>query len=606
MNKVREFYNKDKSYQDEECNYINVLGLALLLKRNKIEKITANKYEDFEHLITKQDSKENLLAKKIIDSMLLFIGKIADIFEKEEDLTPQFIYANIEKCNKQISELFYDIWTFEYFINQSIEISKFDEKDIIEEITRPLEDYIIEDYNDSGDFLNEDISKLMVKILDIEKNKKIAVLDIDYDGDTFNNNGIIESQIVLQTQNSNIDSYYDEIKKLNREIREYAIKTETKHINKNLFNEDITQLYDYIFIYPEIINANRLYYFDLDKPIFNDLNINKYKSNVSASSIIALKILDSLNDKGKGIIAFSLASLSNISERKIRQKLIEDNYIETVIKVNDCMLVIIRKNKQDESIKFVDLDKYIVSKEYNYTYRTRTSINIKEAMQNYNNNSVNISKDKIIENNYSLNPDIYIKNKITIKNAVKLETVLENMFRGYQASKEEVRKMKVQDQQEATYALLEIGNINDYGEISSSLNLIDSNKIGRNFDRYLLKSGDIVITARGEKIKLSLIDLKEKEKIIANGSINVIRINKNKMNPRYLKMFLDSPKGKQTLESIKIGREKTPSLNTGDLKKIEIPCPSLEEQNAIAEEYEEIEQKINKLKDELKKIINNF
>lgn len=605
MNKVREFYNKDKYYTDEECNYINVLGLALLLKRNNISKITARKYEDFEHLITKDNSKENELAKKIIDSMLTFIGNITDMFEKEKNITPLFIYDNIEKCNKEISETYAGIWTFDYFIDQSIEISKFSEKDIIEEITRPLDDYIIEDYNDSGDFLNEDISKLMVKVLDIEKNRKIAVLDIDYDGNTFNNNGIIESQIILQTQNSNIDSYC-KTEKLNREIREYAIKTTTKHISKNLFTEDITEKYDYIFVYPEILNATRLYYFNLDKPIFKDLNINQYKNNISVSSIMALKIIESLKNTGKGIIAFSLASLSNISERKIRQKLIENNYIETVIKLNDCMLVIIRKNKEDENIEFVDLDKYIVSKEYNYTYRTRTSINIKEAMQNYNKNAVIVSKNKIIENNYSLNPDIYTKSKLDIKNAVKLEIVLDSIFRGYQASKEEVRKMKVQEQQEATYTLLEIGNINDYGEISSSLTLIDPNKIGKRLDRYLLKSGDIVITARGKKIKLSFIELKENEKIIANGSINVIRVDKNKMNPRYLKMFLDSPKGKQTLENIKIGREKTPSLNTGDLKKIEIPCPSLEEQNAVAKKYEEIEQRISKLKDELNNIINNF
>lgn len=606
MNKVREFYNKDKYYQDEECNYMNVLGLALIIKRNGIKSINVNKYEDFDHIITKGNSKENILAKKIIDSMLIFVGNIADIFEEEKKLTPKFVYDNIEKCNKQISEIYAGIWNFDYFINQSIKISKLPEKDIIEEITRPLEDYIIDGYNDSGDFMNEDISKLMVEVLHIEKHKKIAVLDLDYYGDNANNNGIIESQIILQTRNTSIDSYYSEIKKLNREIREYAIKAETKHISKNLFNEDITELYDYVFVYPEIIKSNRLYYFDLDKPIFNDLGINKYKSNISASSIMALKILDSLNDNGKGIIAFSLASLSNVSERKIRQKLIENNYIDKVIKINDCMLVIIRKNKEDERVKFIDLDKYIVSKEYNYTYRSRTSINMKEAIQNYSNNVVTISKEKIIENDYSLNPDIYTKNKIDIKNAVRLETILASMFRGYQASKEEVKKMKIKEQQETTYTLLEIGNINDYGEISSSLTLIDPNKIGRNLDRYLLKDGDIVITARGEKIKLAYIELNKNEKIIANGSINVIRVDKSKMNPKYLKIFLDSPKGKQTIENIKIGREKTPSLNTGDLKKIEIPCPTLEEQDAIAKEYEEIEQKINKLKDELNNIINNF
>ena len=124
MNKVREFYNKDKYYTDEECNYMNILGLALLIKRNEIKVINANKYEDFEHLITEDNSKENILAKKIIDSMLIFIGKITDIFEKEKKITPQFIYDNIEKCNKIISETYAGIWTFDYLIDQSIQISK--------------------------------------------------------------------------------------------------------------------------------------------------------------------------------------------------------------------------------------------------------------------------------------------------------------------------------------------------------------------------------------------------------------------------------------------------------------------------------------------------
>ena len=180
------------------------------------------------------------------------------------------------------------------------------------------------------------------------------------------------------------------------------------------------------------------------------------------------------------------------------------------------------------------------------------------------------------------------------------------MFRGYQASKEEMIKMKVQEPTEANYKILEIGNIDDYGEIASSLTLINSEKIGKKLDRYLLKDGDIVITARGEKIKLAYIKLKENEKIIANGSINVIRTDKKKINPIYLKLFLDSPKGKQTLENIKIGREKTPSLNTGALKRIDVPCPILEKQNEIAEKYEKINVKIDELKKQINDIINNF
>ena len=599
MNKVRKFFNEDKGVTDGECNYTNILGLALLLKRNGITAIRANKYEDFERLISNEESKENALAKKIIDSTLIYIGWLDDRTENMKNMTPKKIYNIVGNDTEEYK------WTLNYFLKQSIEISKYDEKDIIEEITRPINDYAIDEYNDGCDLMNEDISKLMVSVLNIEKGKKIAVLDLDYYGEDYNNNGIIESQIILQTENSNIDSYYGTIKKLNREIREYAINEETNHISKNLFEKEITELYDYILVYPEILGGNRAYFFNLKKSIFSGLDINKYNSNISASSIMALKVLNALNKNGKGIIAFPQASLSNISERRIRQMLIEDNYIDKVIKVGDCYLVVLKKNKKERTIQFVNLDSFVLSKRYNCTFNICDSIDMRKAMQEFNNNSVIVHKEKIIDNCYSLNPDIYMK-PINIKSAVKLETVLNRIFRGYQASKEEVRTMKVQDSKEANYKLLEIGNISDNGEISASLTLIDSAKIGRSFDRYLLKDGDIVITARGEKIKIAYVKLEENERIIANGSINVIRVNKDKMNSRYLKMFLDSPKGKQTLENIKIGREKTPSLNTGDLKRIEIPCPPLTEQHAVVKEYEKIEEKINNLKKELNDINNNF
>ena len=43
---------------------------------------------------------------------------------------------------------------------------------------------------------------------------------------------------------------------------------------------------------------------------------------------MALKILDALNNKGRGIMIFHSVALSNISEREIRKELIERNYNE--------------------------------------------------------------------------------------------------------------------------------------------------------------------------------------------------------------------------------------------------------------------------------------
>ena len=326
MNRVRKFYDKDKYFQDGECNYLNILGLALLLKRNKITNITAKKYEDFEHLITKEISKENVLAKKIIDSILYFVGQFEIDDLDYNDISRKQIYNMISKEEKNfdINKKYDDITNFNYALKQSIDISKFSDEEIIEEISRPINDFTIKDYNDVNGNMNNDISKLMVSILGIKEGDDIAVVDFhckDERPHPYNNNGIIENQIILQKNNSNIDAYYVGKKKLNREIREYAVNTEIKQIDTNLYENEFNKKYDYIVANPEIIeNQDKVFYnFNLDKTIFNKLSFN----NMSVSYKILAKIFNGLKSNGIGIIACSLASLSNISERKYRKVLIE-------------------------------------------------------------------------------------------------------------------------------------------------------------------------------------------------------------------------------------------------------------------------------------------
>ena len=130
----------------------------------------------------------------------------------------------------------------------------------------------------------------------------------------------------------------------------------------------------------------------------------------------------------------------------------------------------------------------------------------------------------------------------------------------------------------------------------------------KNLDRYLLRDGDIVISARGDKIKKCLVNIGYDERIIANGSINVIRADQNRLNPLYLKTFLDSEKGNISLNNIKSGVT-IPSINVGELQKMIVPCPSMEEQRKITDKIElklEIIESTAKRLEELKKELKNI
>ena len=134
-----------------------------------------------------------------------------------------------------------------------------------------------------------------------------------------------------------------------------------------------------------------------------------------------------------------------------------------------------------------------------------------------------------------------------------------------------------------TCKLLEISNIDNEGNISKNLKVIDTQ--GKDFSKFLLQDGDLLLSARGDNTKIAVAKIEKNEKIIPNGSIVVVRTMKEKLDPKYLYIFLNSNQGQLILKTIKTGIT-IPSLNIGPLEKMTIKCPAIDEQDTMAEKYE--------------------
>lgn len=445
------------------------------------------------------------------------------------------------------------------------------------------------------------LSKLMLHILDIQDNSKIL--------DAFSGEGNIGIEITKKN-NVEIDGYeINEASILIARIKAYAVKKNIKYTRMDIFKEKIEKKYDYAISDIPFINIYDLSIKNSLKNISNEINF-EIKNRISGSYICALKILEALNEHGKAIMTFVAGGLFNTLDKEIRKNLIKNNYIEEVINLPigildnsslEIALVVFNKNKMDRNIKFVDLKECYIKKGYN------NELDLDRAIKMYDSNYILVSENELIKNEFSLNPNIYLK-KVEIKNGVQLSNIIVDIFRGYQITSGQVKSMSVNSENEANYKVLEISDISFEGEIGTDLNLINSKE--KNFDRYLLKKGDIILSARGDKTKVAMIDIDEKEKIIANGSINVIRVDENKIYPLYLKMFFESEKGKITLNNIKSGIT-IPSLNIGDLQKIEVPCPPLEEQKKLVDKYQlkldiigSTKKRMEELKRELNDIVN--
>mgnify|MGYP003312507228 FL=1 len=103
---------------------------------------------------------------------------------------------------------------------------------------------------------------------------------------------------------------------------------------------------------------------------------------------------------------------------------------------------------------------------------------------------------------------------------------------------------------------------------------------------------------------------KENEEVLPVGNLYILKANEEKVNPIYLKAYLESSKGIAKLTSCLTGIT-IQIISLESLKKIRIPLPSLDEQNKIAERYEAILEELELLrmktenaKDRLKHILD--
>ncbi len=447
----------------------------------------------------------------------------------------------------------------------------------------------------------ENEAELMDYLLDIKDGSEII--------DLYSGIGKIDEVFAKNHKNIAIEGFElnDSALEIAR-IKMYAMKNDNVHYyKKDVLADSLDNKYQYAVADIPFISR---YDKEVQKTLENDYkNLSiELSSRISTTWITAIKVLIALKENGKAVITTMKGSLFNTLDREIRKELIEKGYIEAIVDLpnkivpytnTEISFVVLNKSRKSKKIKFVNL------KDCSLMQGKINIIDLEKAKKVIENESIEVDYKEIKDNNFSLNYNTYTGN-VEIENGKELGKVTWDIFRGYQITSAEINKMLVENEDDMNYKILEISNINDNGEICSELKMINSGE--KNLDRYLLRDGDILISARGDKIKKCLIHIGYDERIIANGSINVIRADQNRLYPLYLKTFLDSEKGNISLNNIKSGVT-IPSINVGELQKMIVPCPSMEEQRKIVDKIEvklEIIESTAKRLEELKKELRNM
>ncbi len=339
----------------------------------------------------------------------------------------------------------------------------------------------------------------------------------------------------------------------------------------------------------------------------------EFTKGVSSDWLFNAAIVECLKENGKGIAVMTNGSTWNTMDKAARQYFIKNGYLEAVIALPEklfdntniptTMVVLSKNNKQTMLIDATGMcDK---GRRFN-TFTDKQIEQIVFATTHETSNSRFVSQTDLIENDCVINPTRYLTEDIVVENGVPFDSIIKSITRGAPLRASELDNMV--SEHPTDYQYLMLSNI-QYGQIDEDLPYIKG--IQDNQKRYCLKNHALILSKNGAPFKIAVAEVQPGRTILANGNLYIIEIDEEKADPYFVKVFLDSEKGKALLNSISVGAT-IPNIGVEALRRIPIPQIPLEEQHAFAKQYlakaDEIalyRRKLKKAYEELNHIFDN-
>lgn len=388
------------------------------------------------------------------------------------------------------------------------------------------------------------------------------------------------------------------------------LNVDTTIINCDFMRDIHRGQFDKGYLFPPFGLRYSIDEWDSLKGIYGDL----FTSRTESELLYLLKAFENIKENGKLVTVFTTGAAFRSSGMLARKYLVENNYVEGIISLPARTLgftaipidlwILKKDQKKSNVIKMLDASNNILDK----GSKIAAELDVSTIIEEYNNNAKCVSIEDIKKNEYSLYINIYEVEKLTdsILNPVNIEDVCK-IEKGSQYT---ISKFKDQISNTPTdYQLLTSINIQD--------GIVDYDSLPYVYPdpkllKFKLEEGDIVVTTKSTVVKIFVANDLPDRNIIVTGGMIILKPDTSKVNPTYVKMFLDSSIGKSEFKSIIKGN----TIGFVPFKEFKermiISCPSLEKQNKLSEQYNNMLWTINALtkqladtKDELANIIEN-
>ncbi|WP_293847110.1 N-6 DNA methylase [uncultured Parolsenella sp.] len=186
--------------------------------------------------------------------------------------------------------------------------------------------------------------------------------------------------------------------------------------------------------------------------------------------------------------------------------------------------------------------------------------------------------DELAARSFDLSAKRYLQNEIKVPNGTPLSNVAK-IQRGASVRAADLDALVCE--QDTGISYLNLGNISD-GSIDDELPNLSA--LDPKLEKYCIQDGDVLISKNGAPFKVAVAEVPEGRKILANGNLYAVRVNREMIDPYYLAAFFSSPSGKELLSREAVGTA-IPNMPVSALSRIMVPLEEPERQKTVAAAY---------------------
>lgn len=334
-----------------------------------------------------------------------------------------------------------------------------------------------------------------------------------------------------------------------------------------------------------------------ERPAISELGVPESKVNDGEWQEILFNF-SLLERKGKMVTIVTNSTLANSLNSNIREYLVKNGLIETIIALPDRLLeytgidlYAVVLSYGNKGIKFLDASQFYTEQ------RRRKDIDVTTVLENLDNPEVYRfeSIESIAREDYNLLPKRYTL-KTNIIDGVPLGEIC-SINRGLVISSKELDDFVTDVDTGVRYLYTKDadGDAVDYSQSP----FIDVEKLKR---KFTLLDNDTWLLGRTSPFRSNMLYVKGNDKLIANGnqfSITILPKYKNQYLLPYLALYFNSKAGREQIERFAVG-QLIKSLSLKDLKTLKIPKVSIERQKEVVNRIQMIETEIKTVKEQLK------